>query len=71
MFPDMPESGVDDYLAKTNDIIKLLNEVSPLSGVGSPEGVFTSNLSQIYIDTSVPRLYWNPAYAASTGWVAL
>lgn len=71
MFPGITETGADDYLAKTTDILKLINETAPSSGTGSPEGVVSANLSQLYIDTAVPQQYWNPNYGAKTGWVAL
>ena len=71
MFPGISDTGADDYLAKTSEILKLINESSPSTGSGSPEGVVNANLSQMYIDTDVNQLYWNPVYSANTGWVAL
>lgn len=73
--------GVDDYMALKEDAIYLIetvealqaqvDELSPLSGTGSPEGVVESNRSLLYVDTSVPTMYFNPTYQADTGWLAL
>ena len=46
-------------------------EFSPLSGSGSPEGVYAANYSGLYIDISAPALYYNGTNGASTGWVIL
>ena len=73
----------EDYLHLKRDYQNLLNgynvllnavnegDFSPLSGPGSPEGVYTANYSLLYVDTVGAALYYNPTYGAKTGWVAL
>ena len=70
-FPSITDDAIIDYLAKTREIIILLNETSPSFGTGSPEGVVTSTLSQMYIDTATNTQYYNPDYGVNIGWVAL
>lgn len=73
----------EDYFQLKRDYENLVNSVSavlvainggefsPLSGAGSPEGVIAANYSQLYIDTDVNQLHYNPTYGESTGWIAL
>ena len=75
--PDITEVAADDYSAKGRDILnligavnKLANETAPLFGTGSPEGLVTSTISQLYIDTNTNTWYSNPALGVNTGWVA-
>lgn len=77
---DLP---AEDYFQLKRDHENLLNaftsllamvsdgEFSPLNGTGSPEGVVTSNYSQLYVDTAVPTLYFNSVIGVNTGWSAL
>lgn len=65
-----------DYQNLVNAVTAMLKainggEFSPLSGAGSPEGVITANYSQLYIDTDVNQLHYNPTYGENTGWIAL
>ena len=70
-FPEAEDSAIDDYYAKTVLIRQLLDQAGPELGTGSPEGVVTSTLSQMYIDTAGPTQYYNPNVGVDTGWVAL
>ena len=70
------DQAVEDYQALKDDINRLLKalnngDLSPQSGTGSPEGVVTANYSLLYVDTSVPTLYFNSTFGENTGWVAL
>ena len=65
-----------DYQNLVNAVTALLTainggEFSPIIGVGSPEGVVTSNHSLQYIDENTNQQYYNPTYGADTGWIAL
>lgn len=44
---------------------------SPQFGIGSPEGVVTSNRNQTYFDTAVPSMWVNPTIGVNTGWVQI
>lgn len=69
-----------DYLQLKNDYDNLVNgvsviisainsgEFSPLSGVGSPEGVEVANYSLMYVDTATNEVYFNSTLGADTGW---
>lgn len=70
-FPGITNDAVIDYLAKTREIVIILNQIAPQFGSGSPEGVVTSTLSQKYIDTVANTEYYNPDFGVNTGWVAL
>lgn len=74
--PRWTDHAVEDYQALKDDINRLLEalnngDLSPQSGAGSPEGVVTANYSLLYVDTSVPNLYFNPTFGADTGWIML
>jgi hypothetical protein len=65
-----------DYQNLVNAVTAMLTainggEFSPIIGIGSPEGVVTSNHSLQYIDENTNQQYYNPTYGASTGWIAL
>lgn len=73
-FPAASEQGLDDYSAKGRDIARLFsiaNNLIPLDGTGSPEGVVESNFSKMYIDTAANQLYFNSNVGVNTGWIAL
>ncbi len=77
-FMGISEIGANDYAGKTFDIFRLTRAINRLAidsttldGSGSPEGLITSNLTKIYIDTDVNQLYFNPVVGVNTGWVAL
>lgn len=73
----------EDYFQLKRDYQNLINavsavlvainggEFSPISGGGDPNGVVAANYSQLYIDTDVNQLHYNPTYGANTGWIAL
>lgn len=72
------DNAVEDMAALKADIAALINIINtgdlvPIQGVGSPEGVVTSNSSLTYIDTtSAPTsvtMYINESIGESTGWV--
>ena len=74
------QNAIEDYQMIKDDINQLIafvnqiddvDNLSPLDGTGSPEGVETANISKFYVDTAVPTLYFNPVIGADTGWVAL
>lgn len=81
--PAAEEQFIEDYDAVKEDLtnaqesiqslIDSLAGFSPLSGVGSPEGVTTSNSSQIYFDTTLSpvsvTMYFNDTIGSDTGWV--
>lgn len=74
--PTLTDIGVDDYAGKGRDIARLIRAVnnlasqtSPIFGTGSPEGVVTSTISQLYIDTATNDWYSNPTLGVNTGWV--
>jgi len=70
-FPDASVAAIDDYYAKTILIRQIINESGPKNGSGSPEGVVTSSISKLYVDTDIPTQYFNPVVGVKTGWVAL
>lgn len=73
----------EDYFQLKRDYQNLVNavtamitaingdEFSPIIGIGSPEGVVTSNHSLQYIDENTNQQYYNTTYGANTGWIAL
>jgi hypothetical protein len=81
--PGAKEQFVEDYDAVKEDLtlaqesiqglIDTLSGFSPLSGAGSPEGVTTSNSSQIYFDTTLSpasvTMWFNSVVNIDTGWV--
>ena len=81
--PSAKEQFVEDYDAVKEDLtiaqesiqtlINTLAGFSPLSGTGSPEGVTTSNSSQIYFDTTLDpvsvTMWFNSVVDTNTGWV--
>lgn len=70
-FPNADERAINDYSAKGREILRSLRESAPEQGSGSPEGVVTSTLSRLYVDTDIPQLYFNPSLGSNTGWVAI
>ena len=62
-----------DELIKQTSIEQLASQLSPIEGVGSPEGVVVANYSKLYIDTTnAPTsvsIYFNSNIGSSTGWV--
>lgn len=69
-FPSANDAAIDDYYAKTTLLTLLLEQSAPVFGTGSPEGVITSTLSQLYIDTDTNTWYSNAERGVNTGWVA-
>lgn len=74
------DNSIEDMAALKADvfaIIELINngEFTPLNGVGSPEGVTTSNSSKLYIDTTNSpvsvTMYYNSTINSDTGWVQI
>lgn len=77
------ELGLEDYMGLKDDVNRIItalselsesvSSLSPLSGTGSPEGVVTSNLSQVYYDlTNAPTnvtMYFNENVGVDTGWL--
>ena len=72
------DNAVEDMAALKADIAALINIINtgdlvPIQGVGSPEGVVTSNSSLTYIDTTLAptsvTMYINESIGESTGWV--
>tara|TARA_R110000744_G_scaffold332992_2_gene438371 strand:+ start:991 stop:1272 length:282 start_codon:yes stop_codon:yes gene_type:complete len=75
---DSTDRFVQDYSAVKNnldDALKLIESMKTLSGPQTPEGNVTSNLSQIFIDTTgAPTsvtMYFNESVGANTGWVVV
>lgn len=69
-----PAQFIEDYMALKSDTDKLIavsNQLKPLFGDGSPEGVVKSNASQLYLDKLTNTLYINPDIDVTTGWVAV
>ncbi len=74
------DNGIDDYMAMKADIESLSQQVDSLSetilglspqfGIGSPEGVVTSNINRTYFDTSGVNatMYINENIGTDTGW---
>jgi len=83
--PKATHRFVADYSAVKEDISKneknaaiifdTIKDLVPLFGVGSPEGVTTANLSQIYFDTTNSpvnvTMYTNENAGSNTGWVVV
>ena len=73
--PSANDAFVRDYHALKENSIRVASGSSPLSGIGSPERVITSNASMIYFDltgapTSVNQ-FVNPVIGATTGWITV
>lgn len=74
--PSAKEDFVRDYSAIKEDLSKAeknISDLSPLFGVGSPEGVVVANLSKTYIDTTNSpanvTMWVNETVGADTGWL--
>lgn len=79
----MSPSLMEDYDQKGTSIRELKNAVttsadainglSPKTGTQSPEGVITSNRSQLYyrVDGSTKEIYFNPSVGVNTGWLQM
>ena len=74
------ENGVEDYMALKDDVAELINlinigEYEPQFGVGSPEGVVTSNSNRTYYDTTLAPasviMYINQTVGSDTGWIGV
>ena len=72
------DNAVEDMAALKADIAALINIINtgdlvPIKGVGSPEGVVTSNSSLTYIDTTLAptsvTMYINQSINSTTGWI--
>ncbi len=67
------EQFVEDYSAIKEDLESVTVGFKPLFGAGSPEGVVTSNRSQVYFDTTnTPTnvtMYVNETVGVNTNWV--
>lgn len=72
-FPDIDEIGINDMLAKNQEIRRLLAQAGPKIGSGNPNGNVVSSLSRFYVDISVsPAVaYINPNEGVNTGWLAI
>ena len=74
------ENGVEDYMALKADVATLINlinngEYEPQFGVGSPEGVVTSNSNRTYYDTTLAPasviMYVNQTVGVNTDWIGV
>ena len=72
------DNAVEDMAALKADIAALINIINtgdlvPIQGVGSPEGIVTSNSSLTYIDTTLEpasvTMYVNQSINSTTGWI--
>lgn len=64
----MPEERVTGWIRSVTD---LLNQLEPLTGTGSPEGVVEAGLHREYIDTNYPAgstKYLKTTATGDTGW---
>ncbi len=58
-----PTNVIEDYQSFKRAVL-------PQSGTTTdPNGVFTSNMSQIYFDTDTQALWFNPSVGSDTGWL--
>ena len=79
----MSQSLMEDYDQKGTSIRELknaaktnadaINSLSPKSGSVTPEGVITSNRSQVYyrVDGATREIYFNPSVGVNTGWLQM
>ena len=54
------------------DLTRVVNLNTPIQGTGSPEGVLTAEISQMYMDTagaSESVLYIKQSGSGNTGWL--
>jgi hypothetical protein len=74
------DNAIEDMAGLKADVSALISLVNngdftPLEGVGSPEGVATSNSSKLYIDTTNSptsvTMYYNSTINSATGWVQI
>ena len=74
------ENGVEDYMALKADVSQLIDlinigEYEPQFGVGSPEGVVTSNSNRTYYDTTLApasvTMYVNLTVGVNTNWIGV
>ena len=56
---------LQNWMAEVSDA---LNQVLPLSGVGSPEGVLAANVGRFYVDTDSKDLYYKEIGTGESGW---
>ena len=70
-FPGITERGINDYYAKGIDLARVLAQMGPTFGSGNPNGVTTSGLSRLYVDSDTNTMYANPNFGVKTGWVAV
>jgi len=68
-----PVNITEDYMFLKSDVrntIDAINNLSPLFGDGSPEGVVKSNLNRTYFDKSGATviMYVNESINSKTGW---
>ena len=72
------DNAVEDMAALKADIASLINIINTgdlvaIQGVGSPEGIVTSNSSLTYIDTTLAptsvTMYINQSINSKTGWI--
>ncbi len=69
-YADLEKAGwptwlIDDYTGRLDDL-------TPQKGTETdPNGVYESNLNGMYIDTTTPALWFNPAPGELTGWIQI
>jgi hypothetical protein len=61
----------DRFYAWAELMTTIINELQPIYGSGSPEGVVTANEKQVYVDTNTPGtgIYYKTG-SGNTGWIA-
>lgn len=62
----------DIFYAWIDLITKIVNQLQPTFGTGSPEGSVIGNVGQVYIDTTTPGtgIYYKESGTGNTGWIA-
>ena len=76
--PSATDNFVRDYSAVKEDITalaKMVNDLSPKFGTGSPEGVVIANLSLTYYDTTnapvSATMYINETIGSDINWLVI
>lgn len=72
-FPLVDRSGMGEnrFFGWIREITRRVNDLTPLEGTGSPEGVVEGALHRQYIDTDYPAgatLYIKTTATGDTGW---
>lgn len=73
-FPISDKNGIpmDRFIGWIEEVTKTINALTPIDGIGSPEGVLKARQKSYYFDTAAQELYFKTTdETLNTGWVLL